>query len=104
MYLICRFRKWHKDILDPGVSWYLVDADSPEQTEFKAHKDWCHVIMMYQRNMREYIEKDTKVNAEEWAARPSRPLIQMMIIEGRKMEELPKGPDYYQPPGVDFFG
>ena len=43
--LILRSRDWHTDILDLGVSWYLVSADSPEQTESKAHDSWCGMVM-----------------------------------------------------------
>jgi hypothetical protein len=86
---ICRFRKYYyKDVLDPGVSWYLVDADSTEQTEFRAHKNWCRVIMQYQKQMTERVGKDLEVHATEWRAKPFQPVIQMQIIEGRKMERL----------------
>jgi hypothetical protein len=89
--------------VDPGVSWYLVDADSQQQTEFKAHKDWCHVIMKYQKKMVEVVQKDTKDHEEEWSTRPSQPSMEMNIIEGRKMEELPKGPEFYHPPAPEGF-
>jgi hypothetical protein len=84
--------------LDSGVSWHLIDAMSTEQTEFKSHSDWCKVYLTYQQPLKDYVAKDIEANGEEWAARPFQPSIELNIIEGRKMEALPKGPDYYSPP------
>lgn len=86
-------------VLDPGVSWYLVDADSQEQTEFKTHDQWCKVIMKYRKKMAEKVQKDVEVNKAEWKVRPSQPLIEMKIIEGRKMDEMPETAESYIPPG-----
>jgi hypothetical protein len=102
--LILRSRNWHKDVLDPGVSWSLIAADSPEQTEFKTHHSWYCLVKGYQEKMVAYSEKDVVVNKEGWMARPPGPSIEMGIIEGRKVVMLPITPSYYEPPGIDFFG
>jgi hypothetical protein len=93
------------DVLDPGVSWYLVAADSPGQTEFKTYASWCQLAQGFRKRMFTLVENDMKVNKEEWMARPPPgPRIEMKIIEGRKMVALPFSTSYYEPPGVDFFG
>ena len=81
--LILRARKWHMNALDPGVSWYLVAADSPEQPEFKTYASWCQLTQGFRKRMFTLVENDMKVNKEEWMARPPpRPRIEMKIIEG----------------------
>lgn len=102
--LILRSRDWHKDVLDPGVSWSLLAADSPEQTEFKTYDVWSRLVMGYRERMTAYSENDMVANKAEWEARPPGPIVEMGIIEGRKMVTLPFTTSYYEPPGVDFFG
>ena len=65
----------------------MIDADSQEQTEFKEHKHWCLVIMMYQKKMMQVVQKDIKDYEAEWAARPFQPVMEMKIIAGRMMKD-----------------
>ena len=107
MHLILRSRDWHKDVLDPGVSWWMVPVESPEQTEFKTHESWCHQVQRFRKTSQEFMKTHLKTFRNDWEERMEagpQPVVTINIIEGRKMEALPFSPRYYEPPGMDFFG
>jgi hypothetical protein len=58
--------------------------------------------------MRSQIANYTKWEMEkhgvEWKKRGGSVKIEMGVIGNRVMDELPRDPSYYEPPGMDFFG
>jgi hypothetical protein len=101
---IFRARRWHKDVIDPGASWFLLPINGDEQTEYKIHEDWCPIVRSFEKKSKEYIEHDIVKNKKGWQKRPPGPNITIKVIGGREMGPLPFSPSYYEPPGMDFFG
>ena len=107
LHLILRSRDWHTDVLDPGVSWWMLPVESPEQTEFNTHESWCRQVQGFKKTSAEFLETHLEVFSQEWKERMKagpQPVVSINVIEGRKMEKMAFLPSYYEPPGMDFFG
>ena len=69
MHLILRARDWHKDILNPGIAWWMVPVESPEQTEFKTHESWCRQVRSFRTTSEKFMETHFKTYQKEWKQR-----------------------------------
>jgi hypothetical protein len=101
---IFKVRNWHKDVVDPGVSWYLLPVNSPGQTQFEQHGHWYSRVRAFEKKSKEYIENESPTEKKAWKERATRLDINMSVICGRRKEELPFSTRYYERPGQDFFG
>jgi hypothetical protein len=101
---VFRAHRRHRDVVDPGVLWYLLPVRSDEQTEFQKHEDWCRLVRDFEKKSKEYMEHESVKNKEEWQERPNGFEMTAKVICGRKVDLLPFCPSYYEPPGMDFFG
>jgi hypothetical protein len=96
---VFRARRRHRDVVDPGVLWYLLPVKSDEQTEFKKHEDLCQLVRDFEKKPNEYIENESIRNKEEWQERLNGFEMTAKVIGRRKMDLLPFYHSYYELPG-----
>lgn len=68
-FLRFRARETHFDIPDPGVSWYLIERESPEQTEYPTHESWCRPMQVFRSTLEKFLEVDLVDNEAGWIER-----------------------------------
>lgn len=107
---------YHIDILDPGVSWYLLEQDSPEQTEFSA-SEWCELMKKFRDEADKVLKVDLVENSagwNEWGSAAgyvdctddsklysltfmvSMPRVKGMMLGGRKSAPRPGDPEWWR--------
>ncbi|KAH6678226.1 hypothetical protein B0J14DRAFT_317586 [Halenospora varia] len=105
LYFILRSRDHHQDVVDPGVSWTLLEVESPDQSEFEGHQSWCPLTQVLRGPLQDRVKQDVKDHPTAWRERKGcQPVIEVRLVGNRKMLELPTGPSYYEPPWEDWFG
>lgn len=105
LYFILRSRDHHQDVVDPGVSWTLLEVESPDQSEFEGHQSWCPLTQVLRGPLQDRVKQDVKDHPTAWRERKGcQPVIEVRLVGNRKMIELPTGPSYYEPPWEDWFG
>ncbi|KAF4631759.1 hypothetical protein G7Y89_g6369 [Cudoniella acicularis] len=102
LYFILRNSDYLADVLDPGVSWSLMEVNSPDQKEFPNEQAWCRLVHDLRDQLEGRVKRDCEDFPEEWKARKvAQPVIEVRVIKDRMLRPEPTT---CEPLGMDFFG
>lgn len=57
------------DVPNPGVSWYLIEREGPEQTEYETHESWCRPMTQFRGAVEQFLKVDLVENEKCWVER-----------------------------------